>query len=117
MRFNVYLTTLMKAKGFMEVLRCVPLVLQEEPQVRFVLAGELCYPEEIREAQDFINRNQLHDFVRMPGVVVGDEKAQLLYEADVFVFPPITPEGQAVGDSGGHVGRSARDCHPARGYS
>ena len=90
----VYLTTLMKAKGFMEVLRCVPLVLREEPQARFVLAGELCYPDEIREAQDFISRNHLQDFVRMPGVVAGDEKARLLNEADVFVFPPVAPEGQ-----------------------
>ena len=90
----VYLGTLMKAKGFMEVLRSVPLVLREEPQAHFVLAGELCYPEEIREAQDFISRNRLQDFVRMPGVVVGDEKARLLNEADMFVFPPITPEGQ-----------------------
>jgi glycosyltransferase involved in cell wall biosynthesis len=90
----VYLGTLMKAKGFMQVLHSIPLVLKKEPQVRFILAGEHCYREEIQEARDFISQNGLDSFVSMPGIVIGKEKARLLNEADVFVFPPVAPEGQ-----------------------
>ena len=90
----LYLSNLIRHKGFIDVLHTIPLVLREEPKTRFILAGDLVYPEEIQEARGFIGRNHLHGFVKMPGVVVGDEKARLLHESTLFVFPPITPEGQ-----------------------
>jgi glycosyltransferase involved in cell wall biosynthesis len=90
----VYLGTLMKAKGFMEVLRSVPLVVSQEPSARFVLAGQHFCAEEMREAYDLIQNHNLHRVVSMPGVLVQNEKKRLLESADVFVFPPVAPEGQ-----------------------
>jgi len=90
----IYLGTLMKAKGFLDVLYSVPAVVSEVPDAYFILAGEHCYPNEIQLAKDFIQQNHLQAYVEMPGVVVGDDKARLLQQADIFVFPPTAPEGQ-----------------------
>jgi len=90
----VYLSTLKKAKGFMDFLHCIPYVVREEPAVRFVLAGERCYPEEMNEAETFIRNHNIGCFVEMPGIMVGEDKKRLLIGADVFVFPPVHPEGQ-----------------------
>jgi glycosyltransferase involved in cell wall biosynthesis len=90
----VYLGTLKKAKGFLDFLHCIPFVIREEPSVTFILAGEHCYPEEIKEAETFIQNHNIGSFLEMPGVVVGEDKKRLLIGADIFVFPPVQPEGQ-----------------------
>lgn len=90
----LYLGTIMKAKGTMDVLRSVPLVLQEEPRARFTLAGELLRTKEGKEVETFVSENGLNDVVEMPYVIVGDGKTKLLRETDIFVFPPIEAEGQ-----------------------
>jgi len=90
----VYLGTLQRAKGFLDVLHSVPLVVSGAPNAHFILAGEHWDPDEIQLARDFIQQNQLQAWVEMPGVVVGEDKARLLQQADVFVFPPVAPEGQ-----------------------
>ena len=93
--FNIlYLGTLMRSKGFQEVVYSAPYVVVKKPDVNFILAGEHCYPEELRAAHEFIVEHQLQQFISMPGVVFGEEKKKYLEEADIFVFPPIAPEGQ-----------------------
>jgi glycosyltransferase involved in cell wall biosynthesis len=83
----LFLSTLVKTKGFMDVLQAAPLVIAHRKDVKFVFAGELCYEEERREAMDFIATEDLGSYVEFPGVVVGEEKARLLASSDVFVFP------------------------------
>lgn len=90
----LYLGTVMQAKGFMDIVRSLPLVLRDVPTTHYVIAGEHCDPEEIREAVAFIQGNELQNAVTMAGVVAGQEKMRVLLESDVFAFPPVAPEGQ-----------------------
>lgn len=82
----LYLGNLIKAKGFIDVLSAVPLVRRQIPQVEFILAGELAYAEEVKEAEQIIEESGTRDFVRMPGTVVGDAKAELLRSSDCLCF-------------------------------
>jgi glycosyltransferase involved in cell wall biosynthesis len=90
----LYLGTLMKTKGFMEFLRSIPIILKEVPSARFTLVGEHCYPEEMQDAFDFTRDHKLSSYVEFPGILVRRDKEKILLESDVFVFPPVAPEGQ-----------------------
>jgi glycosyltransferase involved in cell wall biosynthesis len=90
----VFLSTLSKSKGIMELIRAIPLVIKQNDKVRFVLAGTW-FRENIRkEALQFIDRNKLWHYVDFPGRVLGKEKLNLLRNTDIFVLPPVRPEGQ-----------------------
>lgn len=84
----LFLSTLARPKGFIDVIRCIPEVLKSRNDVKFVFAGEL-YTKwgEKDEAIEFIKQNKLHSVVKFPGVVTGDEKIKLLLSAAIFVFP------------------------------
>lgn len=90
----LYLGALVRTKGFLELLRSLPYVLQKAPFVRLILAGEHAYPEELKEAADFIKKHHLGHCVALPGAVIGKAKARLLAGADIFVLPAVAPEGQ-----------------------
>jgi glycosyltransferase involved in cell wall biosynthesis len=90
----LYLGTVKKNKGFMEIIKSIPMIKKEVPLAHFSLVGEHCFPKELNEAFEFIKSNQLSAFVDLPGVLVGQDKEKMLLESDVFVFPPIAPEGQ-----------------------
>jgi len=62
--------------------------------VRFAFAGSWYREHTKKEALWLIERNKLWDHVEFPGCVLGKEKAALLMGADIFVFPPVGPEGQ-----------------------
>lgn len=90
-----YLGTLMKSKGFLDLLRAAPLVIARCPETRFILAGEMCDLEDQFEADKIIDSHCLSGVVELPGVVTGEDKARLFLKADVFVFPTRYPyEGQ-----------------------
>lgn len=90
----LYLANLMEAKGFVELINIVPKVVQRHPNTVFTFAGEKTYKAEMEKAWSIVDRNNLKDFVKMPGVVKGFEKEELLRSADIFVFPPKAQEGQ-----------------------
>ena len=48
----------------------------------------------MEKANALIANYKLEQHVKMLGVVKGQEKEKLLAESDIFVFPPIAPEGQ-----------------------
>jgi len=84
----LFLGTLRKSKGFIDVIRSIPEVLNSYNDVEFVFAGELCIKREKKdEALEFIKQNKLHSVVKFPGVVTGEEKIKLLSSTDIFVFP------------------------------
>lgn len=90
----LYLANLMESKGFLELLSIIPEVVKRHPNTVFTFAGEKTYKAEMKKAESIIDRCYLKEFVKMPGVVKGAEKEELLKSADIFVFPPIAQEGQ-----------------------
>ncbi len=90
----LYLSNLMKSKGFMELLKIVPEVVMHYPNLIFTFAGEKTEKSEMEKVDAMITNYKLEKCVKMPGVVKGREKEKLLAESDIFVFPPIAQEGQ-----------------------
>jgi glycosyltransferase involved in cell wall biosynthesis len=90
----VFLSNFFRSKGLIELIKAIPLVIRESERVRFTIAGSWYRERTKREALWLLERNKLWDHVEFPGRVLGQEKASLLMGADIFVFPPIGPEGQ-----------------------
>jgi glycosyltransferase involved in cell wall biosynthesis len=83
-----YLGNLIEEKGVVDVVRSVPLVAGEFPDVEFRFAGDWWNTDEAkRKCEEEIGKHNLQPWIRFLGVVTGGEKERLLREADIFVFP------------------------------
>ena len=89
----LFLSSLRKGKGIFEFLQSIPYVLQKHPKARFTVAGEWREDTEKHKATTFISNNNLNEYVDFVGQVSGSKKVMLYLEHDIFVFPPIQPEG------------------------
>ncbi len=83
----LFLSTLMKEKGVLDLVNSIPLVVSRFRNCRFVFAGEWLRPAEEREAKAVIAQHNLQNHVRFLGPVGPREKQQLLKNASVFVLP------------------------------
>jgi glycosyltransferase involved in cell wall biosynthesis len=85
----VYLGTLIRSKGFLDLLEAAREILRERTDVRFSFAGEFFGDSERAEAERY--GADLGDRVEFVGVLSGRAKAQFLVDADLFVFPTYYP--------------------------
>lgn len=91
----LHLSTLNRLKGALDLLACIPYVLQSRRDVQFILAGPWSHAKDEDDAKKFILEHSLNDVVAFTGAVTTNEQKYLLYEeADVFVFPGVQQEGQ-----------------------
>jgi glycosyltransferase involved in cell wall biosynthesis len=87
---------LIESKGFFDLLRSVPYVLEQRTDVRFVFVGDTSFPEAER-AMEWAKKHALDSYVNFLGLRSGDEKIRIFQESDVFAFPTWYPlEGQPV---------------------
>lgn len=92
----LFLGGLIESKGFFDLLRSVPDVLEKTTEVRFVFVGDTSFPE-AESAQKWVNRHSLEFYVKFLGPRSGDDKTRIFQESDVFAFPTwYPPEGQPV---------------------
>ncbi len=90
-----YLGTLIRSKGFPDLLRVAGRLRDEEVAASFVFAGAWNSDGERAEGLGLVEELGLEDRVEFIGVVAGGEKRRVLAEADVFVLPTsYPPEGQ-----------------------
>jgi glycosyltransferase involved in cell wall biosynthesis len=90
-----YLGTLIRSKGFPELLAVAARLRDAGVAAKFVFAGAWNSDGERSEAEELVARLELGAVVEFVGVVAGDEKRRVLAEADVFVLPTrYPPEGQ-----------------------
>jgi glycosyltransferase involved in cell wall biosynthesis len=81
----LYLGTLNRTKGFVDLLAAAEQVVAERDDVEFVFAGDFATPYDARAAEPC--RERLGDRARFVGVVDGAAKAEALTGSDLFVFP------------------------------
>jgi glycosyltransferase involved in cell wall biosynthesis len=87
---------LIESKGFFDVLRSVPRVLEQTSDVQFVFVGDSSFPEAER-AMQWAKEHAVEPNVKFLGPRSGDEKIRIFHESDVFAFPTWYPlEGQPV---------------------
>jgi glycosyltransferase involved in cell wall biosynthesis len=90
-----YLGTLIRSKGFPDLLRVMARLRAAGVEATLVLAGPWNSEEERGEAEAAVARDGLGDAVEMAGVVDGEAKRRLLADAAIFVLPTrYPPEGQ-----------------------
>ena len=89
-----YLGNLTQGKGYRQLLAAIPQVLEHVPKAHFNLAGAMFPPAGLHT----LNRYRLEPVIAGAAAFLGtvsvDAKIQLLLDSDVFVFPPVQPEGQ-----------------------
>jgi glycosyltransferase involved in cell wall biosynthesis len=89
----LYLSSLMERKGILRLIEAAPLILMEYPETNFMIAGKWQSEKDKKKAFELISSNNLDGRVVFLGEVSGQAKTNLYRESDVFVFPPIEPEG------------------------
>ncbi len=83
----LFLSTLMREKGVLDLVAAIPLVLSQVQNCRFVFAGEWLRKKEQEEAEELIAQQKLENFVEFMGPVGRARKQELLRSASVFVLP------------------------------
>lgn len=90
----LFLSTLSRQKGLFVLLEAAALVLSEEKEVAFHIAGNWYGDKTASEAAAWLDQAGLRQSVRFVGAVTGEEKRVFLGSGDLFVFPGIQQEGQ-----------------------
>ena len=92
----LYLSGLMRPKGFFDVIQSVPLVRDRiGAAVTFTFAGEWRSRTDQRQTMMFIEDHSIASAIHFSGVIESQErKREVFANADIFVFPPSEPEGQ-----------------------
>jgi glycosyltransferase involved in cell wall biosynthesis len=86
-RTILYLSTLLKEKGALDVLRALPMIAELVPDVRAVFAGEWYRAEDQESAKRIVRDLKLESRVEFIGPVAPPRKYEVVREADLFVMP------------------------------
>lgn len=73
-------------KGVFDLVEIARLLRDSGRRFTMSIVGEGT-PKEVASLQDLIRRYDLTEFVRLPGVLVGQQKFKLLQETTVYLFP------------------------------
>jgi len=91
-RYVLWLSNLMSEKGLFTALEVAGILNQTMPKVKLVFAGDWFREIDRIESLKIIDDLQLEN-VEFVGTILGTEKFELFRKSDVFLFPPISPEG------------------------
>jgi glycosyltransferase involved in cell wall biosynthesis len=83
----LYLSTLLKEKGALDVLTALPMIAESVPDVRAVFAGEWYRAEDKQSAERIVRDLKLESRVEFIGPVAPPRKYEVVREADLFVMP------------------------------
>lgn len=85
----LFLARVEKFKGIYLTFEVYEMLKKKYPRVRLYIAGT---GEELQRAEEYIKMHTLTD-VEFTGFIVGDEKAKLFRECDIYLFPTLHWEG------------------------
>jgi glycosyltransferase involved in cell wall biosynthesis len=94
----LYVGHISKAKGALDLMAAIPLVLARHPQTHFQFAGDLLYrernitfidnPHDLEAAiYNLLKRNEIRESVELLGIIKGKEKLKTFVQADIFILP------------------------------
>jgi glycosyltransferase involved in cell wall biosynthesis len=94
----LYMGHISKAKGALDLLEAIPLVLSRHPHTRFQFAGDqlarernitfIENPHDMEAATyNFLERKEIRNAVELMGIIKGKEKLRTFAEADIFILP------------------------------
>ena len=89
----VYLSNMIGAKGLFHVLDAVPEVAAtNNNNIEFIFAGNWADEKTKKMFEEFCGKPQFIS-AKAVGPVYGNDKYDLLFSSDIFVFPPVQEEG------------------------
>jgi len=91
-RYVLWLSNLMSEKGLFIALEVARILKQTMPKVKLIFAGDWFREKDRIESLKIIEDLHLEN-VEFVGTILGTEKFQLFRRSDLFLFPPISPEG------------------------
>lgn len=83
----LFLSNLIPSKGPFEVLKAANIIVKQNTNVHFILAGADSSQLFTQQLGSYIVDNGLDEYVTMPGGVYGKEKVKLMASSDIFIFP------------------------------
>jgi glycosyltransferase involved in cell wall biosynthesis len=83
----LFLGRLDEHKGVFDILKAVPLVLQERSDLHFVIAGPEHSPGIAARMKEVCEREGISQYVQIPGPVTGRDKLDLFLSSSIFVLP------------------------------
>lgn len=83
----LFLSNLHPTKGPFDVLKAANILVQQNINLRFVLAGADSSLNFTKQLRSYIINNGLDEYVTMIGAVCGEQKDKLFRTSDIFVFP------------------------------
>lgn len=86
----LYLSNMIKEKGYFEVLKLAKEIKNEN--VHFHFAGSWQHSQDEKDFFDFVKKNELEKKVTFHGFVNGDQKRELFKSAHLFIFPTRYPK-------------------------
>lgn len=93
----IYLSNMIKSKGYIKVLDAAVLLKKDDLKVNFTFAGEFKKSKEKDTYYQYIKKSHLENDVSYIGSVDGMDKKNLLFKGDIFVLPTLYPhEGQPI---------------------
>jgi len=98
----LYLSNFIRSKGYPEILRMANLEKERvlngaKKKLHFDFAGKFFEEIEKEFFENYVNENELQDFVTYHGVVSGEKKIELLNKCDIFTLITRYPnEGQPI---------------------
>ena len=94
----LYLSNFIESKGFKDVLNLAVIARKNtKKNLHFHFAGKFFKEEDHIFTQNFIQQNQLQEYVTFHGIVSGKNKKELLQQCHIFILPTRYPnEGQPI---------------------
>jgi len=83
----LYLSTLSREKGVLDVLQAIPLVIAKVQNVKFIFVGEWFRDKDREEAMTLIKKLSIDPYVEFKGPIGPPHKYSFFQEADIFILP------------------------------
>jgi len=83
----LFLSNLRESKGLWEVLFSIYKVVKYCRNIKFVFAGAWRYDKDRIKCEHYLKNEKLDVYVEFKGFILGNDKMELLEEADIFVLP------------------------------
>lgn len=89
----LYLAHLSRRKGFLLVIQAFAEIVEKHSSATLTVAGQWQGASEEAEARELIRKLGLSEKIEFLGEITGQNKIDTFCAHDLFVFPPIAPEG------------------------
>jgi glycosyltransferase involved in cell wall biosynthesis len=89
----LFLSSLRKRKGLMLAIEALPAIFEKHPDASITIAGAWRSEGDKQEAMELIQKYKIEHKCTFTGEISGADKINAFLTHDLFIFPPVQPEG------------------------